>query len=237
MVNPNPLSRSADEIIANILTDEFDHSSWHFFQARSWLDLAKRTDNPSAIQYAALELRYGLEYLLFELLVLKNHFLDEKEYRRCIGHRNEIEKMLKHVGPSYPKLCRFTELVIRTGATPSYPIIQFWDLGDIAKYWGIASEYLHFVGPHIRTHRNHDWCGAAIARLSEISDKIWQAVTRTAATALLNPANMEPEVRQAWAEFQSGSLSEDELVNRMRILTPILNARLTARNAGLISPI
>jgi len=57
MVVASPLGRSADEIVANVL---IDHSSWHFYQARSWLDLARRTDNPSAIQYAALELRYGL---------------------------------------------------------------------------------------------------------------------------------------------------------------------------------
>src|SRR5437762_13601654 len=35
-----------------------------FFQARSWLDYAKRASSPSAIHYAAFELRYGIEYLL-----------------------------------------------------------------------------------------------------------------------------------------------------------------------------
>jgi hypothetical protein len=50
-----PEGRSADQILAN---PPVDHSSWHFFQAVSWADLAKRTQKPSALHYAAFELRY-----------------------------------------------------------------------------------------------------------------------------------------------------------------------------------
>jgi hypothetical protein len=194
----NPIGRSADQILANVLTDKYDHSSWHFFQARSWLDLAKRTENPSAIQYAAFELRYGTEYLLFELLVLKNHILNEKEYRRCIGDRGEMEKMLKHVGPNYPKLCRFTELVITTGAPSSSLKFRYWNLKVIAEAFGIASEFLHFTGAHHQTHRSSDWCKSAVLRISEVLEPIWEAVTETLGSPLLNPETMEPEVRQAW---------------------------------------
>jgi hypothetical protein len=56
--------KSPKEILTNT---PVDHSSWHFFQARSWLDYATRKDAPAAIHYAAFELRYGIEHLLFEL--------------------------------------------------------------------------------------------------------------------------------------------------------------------------
>ena len=62
-----------------------NHSSRHFFHARSWVDYTKRASSPSAIHYAAFELRYGIEYLLFELLVLASESLTVKEYLDCLG--------------------------------------------------------------------------------------------------------------------------------------------------------
>jgi hypothetical protein len=54
----NFTGRTPDEILNNVIVDS---SSWHFFQALSWLDYAKRSQAPSAIHYAAFELRYGVE--------------------------------------------------------------------------------------------------------------------------------------------------------------------------------
>ena len=69
----------------------------NFFQALSWLDNAKRSQVPSAIHYAAFELRYGIEYLLFELLVLANKNLTQVEYERCLGDPNEMKRCLRHL--------------------------------------------------------------------------------------------------------------------------------------------
>jgi hypothetical protein len=44
----NPEGKSADKILANPIAD---HSSWHFFQAVSWIDFAKRTQKPAALHY------------------------------------------------------------------------------------------------------------------------------------------------------------------------------------------
>jgi hypothetical protein len=72
----NWCGKSPNEILRN---PPLDHSSWHFFQARSWLDYATRENAPSAIHYAALELRYGVEYLVFELLLLASESLSLQE--------------------------------------------------------------------------------------------------------------------------------------------------------------
>lgn len=88
----DPEGKSADQIIAN---PRYDYSSWHFFQSKSWLDLAKRTMLPGPIHYAALELRYGIEYLLFELLLLTRKEISEEEYRNCLGKPTAMSKMLK----------------------------------------------------------------------------------------------------------------------------------------------
>src|SRR5579862_4936955 len=92
--------RTPDQILYN---RAFDDSSWHFFQARSWIDLAKRSSLPSAIHYAAFELRYGIEYLLFELLVIASESLSEREYQECLGQPKVMKKML-NAGVHYQKL-------------------------------------------------------------------------------------------------------------------------------------
>jgi hypothetical protein len=50
-------------------------------------------------------------------------------------------------------------------------------------------------------------------------------VTGTLGKAMIRPSEMEPEVRQAWAEFAEGKLSESDLAQRLRTMQPGLQAR------------
>jgi len=212
--------RNANQILANQL---IDHSSWHFFQAISWLDFAKRTQKPSALHYAAFELRYGIEYLLFELLVLSNRNLTEKEYRKCVGDPHRMKKMLESSEVSYGTLVEFSRILLDLDRDA--PKLRFWNLEDLFKYWGTASELLHFVGAHTRTYSDDGWFVRSLARLESVLHPIWTASTTTLGFGLLSRDTMEPEVRQAWEEFSAGTLNEDDLKTRMRIIQPALRER------------
>ena len=214
------IGRSAEQILHNTI---FDHSSWHFFQARSWLDYAQRTQLPSSIHYAAFELRYGIEYLLFELLVLANESLTHKEYEKCLGDPTKMKKMLGTLGTNYHRLAEFSEILF--SLTPSQPKIRFWDIDQLFRYWGTASEYLHFVGAQTLTYRDVNWLIKAIAHLDEPLKKLWDVVTGTLGTGIMRPSKMQPEVRSAWIEFSNGRLAKDDLIIRMRLIQPILQAR------------
>ena len=142
-----PEGRTANEILAN---EVLDHSSWHFFQAVSWLDFAKRTQRPAALHYAALDLRCGIEYLLFELLVLASRGLTEQEYRKCLADPKAMKKALRSSNLDCDKLAEFTRILLSLDRRA--PELRFWKLDDLFRYWGTASELLHFVGaslPHI----------------------------------------------------------------------------------------
>ena len=225
----NPEGRSAEQILSNAL---IDHSSWHFFQAVSWIDLAKRTQRPSALHYAAIDLRYGIEYLLFELLVLTSRGLTEEEYRRCVGDPHALKKALQSSEVSYEKLAEFTRILM--SLVPGSPKMRYWKLGELFKYWGISSELLHFVGAHSRTYGSTDWFIKSLARLEEVITPIWTASTTTLGFGLLSRDTMEPEVRQAWEEFSSGTLSEGDLKLRMQIIQPVLRER--SRTSRLLVP-
>ena len=210
-----------------ILKNEFkDHSSWHFFQARSWVDYAKRSQSPSAIHYAAFELRYGIEYLLFELLVLTSESLTELEYERCLGDPKKMKKMLGTQGVNYHKLAEFTQALL--SLTPGAPNLIFWNIDELFRFWGIASSYLHFVGAHSLTYGSQEWFIKGIAELDSVLDKLWRDITESYGKGVYRPSNMQPEVRAAWTNFQSGAINRDELILRMRILQPLLNARMNS---------
>ena len=124
----DPEGKSANEIVANL---RMDHSSWHFFQSKSWLDLTKRTLLPGPLHYAALELRYGIEYLLFELLILTRKEISEEEYKKCLGDPSAMHKMLKEEGRPYKKLARFTEIAMSLDSNPLN--LKYWDLLDLFR--------------------------------------------------------------------------------------------------------
>jgi hypothetical protein len=202
-----------------------DDSTWHFFQALSWLDYATRENAPSAIQYAALELRYGVEYLLFELLVLSSESVTLAEYQKAIGTHNakQLKKMLDSPGRNYTKLAEFTKIVLSVDADA--PKLQFWKIPDLFRYWAVASEFLHFHGPHSLTLLESNWAPKAIARLGSILGDVWSEVTQTIGKGLLKPSGMPAEVYQAWSEFAQGKLNHKDLALRLRIMQPGLQAR------------
>jgi hypothetical protein len=215
-----PEGRSADQILAN---PHVDHSSWHFFQAVSWADLAKRTQRPSALHYAAFELRYGIEYLLFQLLVLSNRSLTEEEYQKCVGDPHTMKKMLQSSEVGYTKRVEFTRILLELD--PRAPKLRFWKLEELFKNWGIASELLHFVGAQSRTYEDGQWFVKSLARLESVLNPVWTASTTTFGFGLLSKNEVEPEVQQAWEEFSAGTLKEEDLKIRMHIIQPILGAR------------
>jgi hypothetical protein len=214
-----PEGKSADQILANPLKE---HASWHFFQAASWLDFAKRLKNPSALQYAAMELRYGVEYQLYQLLVLSG-MRTEKQYQKCLGNPKAMKKMLESSDSKYEKHSDFTRILM--SLVPNAPQMRYWSLTDLFKYWGIASEFLHFFGDHSRTNADREWLNKSVGRLEKVIFPIKEALTKTQAVGLINRSSMEPEVKQAWEEFSAGTLDEENLKLRMKIIQPILKAR------------
>ncbi len=212
----NPENKSANQIIK---TERFDHSSWHFLQAKSWIDLAKRDQLPTILHYAAIELRYGIEYLLFELLILTKEDLTESEYQKCLRKPDKMKKMLKNAEAPYNKLSKFSKIVLKL--TPNVPKLMFWDLNKLLKYWGIASEFLHFVGSQSDTYASQEWLIKSIARLEKPLEDIWQSVTQTAGIGLLKTSTMSPAAQDVWDDFLSGKISEESVEFRLKTVQPI----------------
>ena len=120
---------------------------------------------PAAIQYAATELRYGVEFLLFELLVLSGKVMSHRDYRDCLGNAFKDNKAkLSNAGANYEKLAKFTNRVLTRNSGVR---LTEWNLAKLAAAQGVASAYLHFCGTHKRTYEDEQWVIAAYAKLGE----------------------------------------------------------------------
>ena len=172
------------------------------------------------LHYAALDLRYGIEYLLFELLVLTSSGLTEAEYQKCLGDPHAMKKTLRTVQMNYEKLADFSRILLTL--VPGAPKLYYWKLDELFRSWGIASELLHFVGSHSRTYASEKWFAKSLMRLEGVLAPIWKVSTTTLGFGLLARSTMEPEVSQAWQEFAVGKLTEEDLKIRMQIIAPIL---------------
>jgi len=216
----NPVGKDPNKILKTPIKYG---SSWHFFQAESWLDYAIREQAPSSIYYAAIEIRYGIEFLFFEVLVLNCGYLTEGEYKKCIKNYSNLKKMVKKHEPNYTKLAEFSEDL--ASLSPNSPNIHIWDIHKLLKYHGISSRYLHFMGKHEFTFQDTNWLIRAIAKLDDIFKNILKYTKLNKVFGLMPPSDMEPEVHKAWTEYESGLLSREELKIRMNIALPILRIR------------
>lgn len=189
-------------------------SSRHFKNARDRLAEAKETYDPSEILYAAIELRYGIEYLLFECLVLTG-FLTDALYEECIGDQARMDKMLGQKEAKYEKLCDFYEAV---GRVTQLPESKRWNIRRLFKSWGIASSYLHFSGSHRDSHEKPEWLAKAIADLESALSEIWIAITTKPGSGLMRPSGMKPPVRAIWEDFAEGKIDLESVEARLRLL-------------------
>src|SRR5258708_9063645 len=105
------------------------------------MDFAKRTGSGSAIQYAATDLRYGIDYLGFEILFLVGGVESEEGYQKIVGDRDKIKKLLEHEY-KLEKLSRFTTIAHEVSPTFPRPNCS-WNIKQLTIPWGKASHFHH----------------------------------------------------------------------------------------------
>lgn len=206
--------RDANQILSNKL---LPRSSWHFFQSKSWLDYSTRNMNYSSIQYAAFELRYGIEYLLFELLVLTKGDLTEMEYQKVLRKPDKMNKMLKANERPYEKLQTFSAIAISLDETLDINPLFDMKLSSIWKSWGVASEYLHFSGSYRDTFLSDNWKISSITKLEKEVNK-FLGVTNL---ALFRPETMNRNVRDIWQDYLEDIISEESVKFRLNLIKPL----------------
>lgn len=207
-----------------------DHPSWHFLKAREWLDDFTKNDNLNAIHYCAFEIRYGIEALIFMLLVLNIKDLSEDKYKECIKNHNSMIKYLKKCEPTYSKLINFTKLMLETDTNFNKPAVMFWDLNELKKYWGTVSKYMHFCGIHYTTYDSTTWIFESFSELDKITNIFIKPIKENINICLANPQRMTPLAYSIWQNYSSGKISLNDAKERLIIARPVKDLEIMNLN-------
>lgn len=203
---PNYRNRSAEEIIIDKVRFE---SSGYIYRALSWLDLAKKTKNRPAFQYAAHDTRQGIEQLLFEELVLSvGTKLDRKEYEKCVGNSTKLHAIINRLSPGREKLSLFVQAIFSFGDRRIDFVV--WDLTLLMKYWGKISDFLHWSGAIDETIEDWQWVEKGISIVEEACLYIWKNQTEKE-EGIMMPSDMRPEIRLLWERFKNGEIGLKEV--------------------------
>ena len=150
MLAPSHINRNAEEIIRQ---NSYLDSAGYLYRAVSWLDYFERIDHFPALLYACIEGRFGIEYLLFEELVIGTGTnLSRQDYEKCLKEPTKLKKAIDRLIPDYEKLQQFTSIVVILEAR--VPKLIYWEPRELMKSWGKLSEYLHWLGAKSETTRS-----------------------------------------------------------------------------------
>lgn len=223
LIGPEYRGRTLEQIISERVY--FD-SVGYAYRALSWLDVAKRTRNVCALQYAAHDTRQAIEQLFFEEIVLSvGTQLDRKEYEKCKGNSTKLHKIIRRLNPDYNKLSQFTKAIIST--FPQSPPFIIWDHKVLIRLWGTVSGYLHWAGEPAEIYESTEWIDKAIEAVEKAANHIWQK-NESGITGIMTPQNMQPEIRDCWDRFRAGEVDIASVKRIAKIAFPVLNKRTKA---------
>lgn len=210
---------------AEIITEQpFYESSGRIYRAMSWLDHAIANQNISALEYAALETRLGIEQLLFEQLIVGvGSELDATEYKKCRGQAKRLVQLIDSLVPKYELLVDFTKAMAPKGIS-----ITKWDNEKLNELSGRLSEYLHWSGGLDVTVQSASWFDAGVSIVSAAANYVWTGLT-TGNTGIMSIKKLEPEMRELWELYSVGKISLESAVQRADVLDSMLNERLLKR--------
>ena len=216
MSAPSHINRAPEEIIRE---NSYLDAVGYLYRAVSWLDYFQRIDHFLALLYACIEGRFGIEYLLFEELVMGTGAkLSRQEYEKCVKEGSKLKKTINRLVPDYKKLQQFTSTVAAT--LPGLPTLIYWEPAELMKSWGTLSEYLHWFGAKNETTEIASWRMAAYGEVRQVLDPIWEKMS-SGQSGIMHPDHMNPEARQVWLDFRNGKIDLEGAKLRLDLMKPV----------------
>jgi hypothetical protein len=211
---PNHKGKTATDIIKLSIFE----SIGYFHRAVSWLDLFERSNSWPTLLYACIEGRYGIEYLLFEELVLGTGLtLSRQDYERCVKEPTSLKKLINKIIPNYKKLKQFTEAVAHF--MPELPPIISWEPNDLMRSWGELSSLLHWCGNRLETVENEECKKEALKKAKAVLLPIWEKIN-SGRSACMTPENMKPKVHKIWLQFKEDKIDIESVEDQLKLLDP-----------------
>ena len=220
MIIPSHTSRTPEEIVGEKLY--FD-SAGYFYRAMSWLDHFEKNDQFPALLYTCIEARYGIEYLMFEELVISTGAnLTIEEYEECLKNPTKLYNVFRRISPDYDRLQGFAKIIV--SLAPGFPKMIQWNLKKLLKSWSTISNYLHWCGSKNNTTELKEWRDNAGVKVRNAVEPIWLNIT-SGKSGMMHPKDMHPEIHELWQQYKDNKVDAEGIKIRMAILKPMLESK------------
>lgn len=211
---PDLSSRTAEEIVGENLY--FD-SAGYFYRAMSWLNYFDKNDKFTALLYSCIEARYGIEYLMFEELILSTGSnMTKEEYEECLKQPTKLYNVFRKISPDYERLQGFTKIII--SFDENAPVLIQWNLKKLLKSWGSISNYLHWCGSKDKTTESTKWRADTATKVRSAIEPLWLNMI-SGNSGLMHPKDMHPEIYNLWIQYKANKLNANEIRSKVEILS------------------
>lgn len=184
----------------------------------AWLDYYRRYPNFGPLLNACISARQGIEYLLFEELLLGlGTGLTEAEYEKCVQSAKTLDKVVKARIPTYERLLKFTKIV--ASLDEGLPNLISWNHANLMRAWGTLSKSLHWFGTYALTTDDREWLEKEHSRVLDLVTPIWKNMCK-GRHGVMHPDDMHPSTREVWNRFVKSEISEETAAFQLRIVRP-----------------
>lgn len=221
---PEYKGRSAEDIAAGKFVDS---SGWQIHASLSWCDFAQRRNAPTALHYAGLHLRTGIEQLWFEVLfAASGGSITAAAYEKALRSTTKLYKMIDTAEPHYSKFAEFVQVLASVDSRPHPPTV-LWDITRLKRIHGACGELLlHFQGVQEKGYRSNAWSESRLKFLRESALWIFSQMTMRGNLVVYAPEGLKkPEVFSLWGRYRDGMISNDDVRIGLRIIQPIVQSR------------
>ena len=120
------------------------------------------------------------------------------------------------------RLVSFTQAIVCF--LPGTPRLIKWDHSVLLRHWGAVSIYTHWAGAPGETSDSAQWFVRGLGIIEGAATYLWQSM-QSGYSGIMMPDHMQPEIRQAWDDFRSGTIDLEGVRNRAHLALPMLSVR------------
>jgi hypothetical protein len=207
-------------------------AGYHLLAGQAWRRQGESLKQHAPVVYAALEYRCAIERAVLELyLLVAPGAADAPDKLRDFG--SLVAQVHQNAG-NKRKLWRvlsFNETYAR--AVMSLPLtMAVPDIGSLHNTWQRLSDYCHRQLDPKETWNSGTWVTAAYSFLAAAEEDLWELIM-VQRRGWLHVDTMPPEMRAERSRFVEGSDDVATLERRLRLIMPVVQARLALERGGV----
>jgi len=202
-------------------------SGWHHQQATALKKIAVEKTSATALVYAALELRIGLERYIFEMSIAAIGGQLTSENLRTARKKKGVFNLLQESMENYRRNIEFMNMVIDQMKIPY--TVPIPDLRTIRQLIDELSDYCHPQFDPLQTvnHPTGSWFIEGITLIDKAIELLGELVKQP--RGAMTRESMPPEVCDLFDEYLQGSVDETTVRTRLNLMEPVLRSRANLR--------